>query len=240
MNTIALVTGANKGIGFETARLLAERGMTVLVGSRDLARGEKAAAQLPGAVAIQIDVTDDASIAQAAELVTDDYGRLDVLVNNAGITGSVVGSRGGPSEATREALQEVFETNVFGLVAVTNAFLPLLRASKSARIVNVSSEVGSFTSMTDPTNPLSAMAAIVYPASKTAVNMATVMYAKELKDTPVKINAAIPGHCATDLTRHTGDRTAVVGATVSVTLATLPDDGPTGCVFADDMRQLPF
>ena len=236
MTKIALVTGANKGIGYETARLLGERGMTVLVGARDEALGEKAASAL-GARFLRIDVSDDSSIAQAAETVAADYGRLDVLVNNAGITGS---ARGGPSETTRAALRQVFGTNVFGLVAVTNAFLPLLRKAGSARIVNVSSEVGSFASMTDPANPLSAMAAIAYPTSKTAVNMITVMYAKELRGTDIKVNASIPGHCATDLTRQTGDRTAADGAAVSLALATLPDDGPTGLVFTDGGRQLAF
>ncbi|BCY09751.1 SDR family NAD(P)-dependent oxidoreductase [Actinoplanes sp. L3-i22] len=239
MTKIALVTGANKGIGYETARLLAEQGMTVLVGARDEELGATAAAAL-GARFVRLDVSDDDSIARAAELVAAEYGRLDVLVNNAGITGSVEGARGGPSRTSRAALRQVFETNVFGLVAVTNAFLPLLRKADAARIVNVSSEVGSFTSMTDPANPLSGMAAIVYPTSKTAVNMITVMYAKELAGTGIKVNAAVPGHCATDLTRHTGDRSATDGATVSVHLATLPADGPTGRLLTDGGRQLPF
>ncbi|MFJ9713924.1 SDR family oxidoreductase [Streptomyces sp. NPDC101234] len=237
MTLIALITGANKGIGYETARLLGERGMTVLVGARNEELGRKAASALRegGADArfLQIDVTDDASVQRAADHVDAAYGRLDVLVNNAGIVGDVEGARGGPSAATRAALRQVFEANVFGVVAVTNAFLPLLRSAEAARIVNVSSEVGSLTFMSDPEHPLHQLATIPYPASKTALNMVTVMYAKELGDTPIKVNAANPSHCATDLTHHTGSRTPEQGALVSVALATLSADGPSGRFWGD-------
>ncbi|MGW1717880.1 SDR family oxidoreductase [Streptomyces sp. NPDC002156] len=237
MTLTALITGANKGIGYETARLLGERGMTVLVGARDETLGRKAELALrEGGVDarfLRIDVTDDASVQRAADQVGAEYGRLDVLVNNAGIVGDVEGARSGPSGATRAALRQVFEANVFGVVAVTNAFLPLLRNAEAARIVNVSSEVGSLTFASDPEHPLYGLATIPYPASKTALNMVTVMYAKELRDTPIKVNAANPSHCATDLTGNTGSRTPEQGALVSVALATLPPDGPTGGFWGD-------
>jgi len=230
MTTIALITGANKGIGFETARLLGARGMTVLAAARDPELGTRAVAALRdgGADArfVQLDVTDAGSVKAAADLVTADYGRLDALVNNAGIARG--DGTGAPSETTLETMRAVFETNVFGVVAVTNALLPLLREAPAGRIVNVSSEVGSIGSMTDPDSPLWPFASVPYPASKSALNMVTAMYAKELRDTPIKVNAANPGYCATDLNHHNGFRTAEQGALVSVHLATLPADGPTG------------
>jgi NAD(P)-dependent dehydrogenase (short-subunit alcohol dehydrogenase family) len=207
--------------------------MTVLVGSRDPDRGERAAKQLAdeGADArtVRLDVTDEATIRDAAALVEAEHGHLDVLVNNAGIARG--DGRGAPTETTLATLREVFETNVFGVVAVTNAMLPLLRRAPAARIVNVSSEVGSIAAMTDPRSPLWPTASVPYPASKTALNMVTAMYAKELRDTPIKVNAANPGYCATDLNGNRGFRTAAAGAEVSVHLATLPDDGPSGVLW---------
>jgi NAD(P)-dependent dehydrogenase (short-subunit alcohol dehydrogenase family) len=228
MTTIALITGANKGIGLETARLLGSRSVRVLVGARDAERGRQAEAELRAggadAHAVAIDVTDEASVRKAADRISDTYGRLDILVNNAGIGRD----DGPPSVTTLATLRELFETNVFGVVTVTNAMLPLLRESPAGRIVNVSSELGSITAMTDPDSPMWPMASVPYPASKTALNMVTAMYAKELRDTPIKVNAANPGYCATDLNNHSGFRTATDGAEVSVRLATLPADGPTG------------
>jgi NAD(P)-dependent dehydrogenase (short-subunit alcohol dehydrogenase family) len=227
MTTIALITGANKGIGFETARQLATAGTTVILGSRDLGRGETAAAALRAegldATAIALDVTDDDSIAAAAATISDRFDHLDVLVNNAGIYAA-----GPASSTTRDTLRELFETNVFGVVAVTNAFLPLLRKSEAARIVNVSSEVASLAVITDPASYMSGMQDLAYQASKGAVNWVTIMFAKELADTPIKVNAAIPGYVSTDLNGNTGYITAAQGAEASVALATLPDDGPTG------------
>jgi NAD(P)-dependent dehydrogenase (short-subunit alcohol dehydrogenase family) len=229
----ALITGANKGIGFATAQVLGARDMTVLVGARDPERGRQAERDLRdgGADAhyIALDVGDNTSVGQAAEWIGNEYGRLDVLVNNAGIARG--DGSGRPSETTLETLRTVYETNVFGVVAVTNAMLPLLLKAPAARIVNVSSEVGSITSMTDPNSPLWPMVSVSYPSSKAALNMITAMYAKELRDTPVKVNAANPGYCATDLNGHRGFRTAEQGAEVSVHLATLPDDGPTGTLW---------
>jgi NAD(P)-dependent dehydrogenase (short-subunit alcohol dehydrogenase family) len=233
MTTIALITGANKGIGFATARLLGARGITVLAGARDESRGRLAERDLVASGAdarfVPLDVTDDKSVARAAEWIDAEYGVLDILVNNAGIARG--DGRGRPSETTLGTLRAVYETNVFGVVAVTNAMLPLLRRATAARIVNVSSEVGSVTSMTDPGSPLYPMASVPYPSSKTALNMVTAMYAKELRDTPIKINAANPGYCATDLNGHSGRRTPEQGAEVSVYLATLPADGPTGALW---------
>jgi NAD(P)-dependent dehydrogenase (short-subunit alcohol dehydrogenase family) len=231
---IALITGANKGIGFETARQLGTLGMTVLVGARDEGRGRDAERALRdgGADArfVSLDVTDGKSVELAAEWIDKEYGRLDVLVNNAG-TATVSRQRATASQTSLDDMRAVYEINVFGVVAVTNAMLPLLRRAPAARIVNVSSEVGSITSMTDPDGPMAGMASVPYPSSKTALNMVTAMYAKELRDTPIKVNAANPGYCATDLNGHSGFRTPEQGAEIAVHLATLPEDGPTGILW---------
>jgi NAD(P)-dependent dehydrogenase (short-subunit alcohol dehydrogenase family) len=229
---IALITGANKSIGYETARQLGSLGMTVLVGARDTERGLQAEQALrdDGADArfVQLDVTDEKSIAQAAEWIEVEYGRLDVLVNNAG-TATVSRQRARLSETSLADMRAVYETNVFGVVATTNAMLPLLRRAPAARIVNVSSEVGSITGQSDPAHPLGQMPpSAQYPSSKAALNMITVMYARELRDTPIKVNSANPGWTATDFNNHSGFRTAAEGAEPSAYLATLPDDGPTG------------
>jgi NAD(P)-dependent dehydrogenase (short-subunit alcohol dehydrogenase family) len=253
--TIALITGANKGIGLETARQLGARGITVLVGARDEERGSAAERALReggfDARFVWLDVTDTESVRQAAEWIEKEHGRLDILVNNAGI--SRVRPPGGeirreppggeirreppggeirrepPSETDLDAMRAIYETNVFGVVTVTNAMLPLLRRSPAGRIVNVSSELGSIASLTDPASPLSQFpAGLAYPSSKTALNMITVLYARELRDTPIKVNAANPGYTATDLNGHSGFRSADEAAEISVHLATLPAEGPTG------------
>jgi len=202
----------------------------VLAGARDEERGLTAERELraDGADArfVSLDVTVDASVREAADWIEREYGRLDILVNNAGI------ARGNPaSETNLDVMREVYEVNVFGVIRVTNAMLPLLRRAPAARIVNVSSEVGSIASMTDPDGPMAAMASIPYPSSKTALNMITAMYAKELAGTPIKVNAANPGYCATDLNGHSGVRTPEQGAEISAHLATLPDDGPSGVLW---------
>jgi NAD(P)-dependent dehydrogenase (short-subunit alcohol dehydrogenase family) len=233
MTSIALITGANKGIGFATAKLLGASGWTVLAGARDGTLGRRAEKDLAeqGADArfVQLDVTDSGSLTRAADSIGAEFGVLDALINNAGITRRE--GAGQPSQTTVEALRAVYETNVFGVVAVTNAMLPLLRNAPAARIVNVSSELGSMTVTSDPASPMYPMASVPYPSSKTALNMITVMYAKELRDTPVKVNAANPGYCATDLNGHSGFRTAEQGAEVVAHLATLPADGPTGVLW---------
>jgi NAD(P)-dependent dehydrogenase (short-subunit alcohol dehydrogenase family) len=230
---IALITGANKGIGYEVARVLGTQGMTVLVGSRDDARGVEAERTLRDlgidAHHVSLDVADEASVARAAKQIEADHGRLDVLVNNAGITGGP--GAGLPSQTPLRILRDVFETNVFGVVAVTNAMLPLLRRAPAPRIVNVSSEVGSIQSTLDREGPLWPMTSIPYVSSKTALNMVTAQYAKELWDTPIKVNAANPGYCATDLNDHRGFRSPEQGAEAIVHLATLPEDGPTGSFY---------
>jgi NAD(P)-dependent dehydrogenase (short-subunit alcohol dehydrogenase family) len=229
---IALITGANKGIGYETARQLGAQDMTVLVGARDADRGREAEQALRdgGADAhfVQLDVTDAKSIERAAEWIEAEYGHLDVLVNNAG-TATVARQGYPPSQTSLADMRAVYEINVFGVIAVTNAMLPLLRRAPAARIVNVSSEVGSITAQSDSAHPLSQMpASVQYPSSKAALDMITVMYAKELRDTPIKVNAANPGFTATDFNNHRGFRSAAEGAEPSVYLATLPDDGPSG------------
>jgi NAD(P)-dependent dehydrogenase (short-subunit alcohol dehydrogenase family) len=214
--TTALVTGANKGIGLEIVKQLLAKGFDVYLGARDRERGEKAAADT-GARFVQLDVTDAESVTRAA----DGIDHLDVLVNNAAITGGSFGP---------EKVKEVFDTNVFGVITVTDAFLPLLRRSEHPRIVNMSSSVGTLNGMLDNPMPVS----FAYVPSKTALNAITVQYAKSLKDTPVKVNAGCPGYCATDLNNHSGYRTAAQGAAIAVTLATLGDDGPTGGFFDDE------
>jgi NAD(P)-dependent dehydrogenase (short-subunit alcohol dehydrogenase family) len=230
MTTIALITGANKGIGYETARLLGERGVTVLLGARDTAAGAEAEKKLADAGIqarhIRLDVTDEALVRAAADTIEAEFGHLDILVNNAGIARA--DGPGLPSMTTLSTMREVMDTNVYGVITVTNAMLPLLRRAAAARIVNVSSEVGSITSVTRPDSPLWPLISLPYPVSKTALNMVTAMYAKELADTPIKVNAANPGYCATDLNSFNGFRTAEQGAEVSVHLATLGPDGPTG------------
>ncbi|NUS42570.1 MAG: SDR family oxidoreductase [Mycobacteriaceae bacterium] len=229
--TIALVTGANKGIGFETARLLGLRGMTVLVGARSADLGGRAEKSLRDddvdARFVPLDVTDPTTIADAAATVEAEFGRLDILVNNAGIAGGF----GKPSATDLDGLRAVYETNVFGVVAVTNAMLPLLRRSPAARIVNVSSEVGSIALTMDRTGPMWQMAGIPYPSSKSALNMITAQYAKELWETGIKVNAANPGYTSTDLNHNSGFRSPEQGAHATVHLATLPDDGPSGVLY---------
>ena len=229
--TIALVTGANKGIGRETARQFGARGFTVLAGARDSERGLEAerALRADGADArfVPLDVTGEASVREAADWIEREYGRLDILVNNAGIA---LGNP--PSQTDLAVMHEVYEVNVFGVIRVTNAMLPLLRRAPAARIVNVSSEVGSISAQTDPASPLARIpASLAYPSSKSALNMITAMYARELRDTPIKVNAANPGYTKTDLNRNSGFRSVTEGAEASVYLATLPADGPSGILW---------
>jgi NAD(P)-dependent dehydrogenase (short-subunit alcohol dehydrogenase family) len=232
--TVALVTGANKGIGYEIAKGLGGLGWAVGVGARDDARRETAVEKLRAegvdAFGVPLDVTDDASVAAAADLLRRRGGRLDVLVNNAGVTG---GMPQAPTEVAPATIRAVVETNVIGVVRVTNAMLPLLRASSSPRIVNMSSGVGSLARQSesgqDQTGPISG----AYSPSKTFLNAMTVQYAKELRGTGILINAACPGFVATDLNGFRGTRTPEQGAAIAIRLATLPDDGPSGGYFQD-------
>lgn len=236
MEKIALVTGANKGIGFEIARQLGEQGnVVVLVGARDEVRGKQAADCMAqrgiAAVPLRLDVTDPTSVANAAIEVEQRFGRLDILVNNAGIAGGFTGM---PSEASAGDLREVYETNVFGVVSVTSAMLPLLCRSEAGRIVNMSSHIGSLTLNSDPASPFAGLNMIAYQSSKTALNAITVAYAKELRGTPIKVNAANPGVVATDINGHRGQRTPVQGAVIAVRLALVDNTGPSGVCLSED------
>lgn len=216
--TVTLITGANKGIGFETAKQLLELGHVVYIGARDVERGEKAAATL-GARFVQLDVTDDASVSSALATIDSAEGRLDVLVNNAGILGSEVTN--GP-EAVR-----VFDTNTVGVVRVTEAALPLLRKSSNPTVVNVSSSLGSFWAVNNPDRPEFNVPLALYSASKSAATMLTVQYAKSQPG--IKFNALEPGTTATDMTAALGiGRPVEESARTVVRLATLDADGPTG------------
>jgi len=233
--TIALVTGANRGIGREVSRQLAAKGVHVVMGARDPQRGEKAVAEFKAqglpVESIELDVTSQASVENAAAEVERRHGRLDILVNNAGIALDWVPA----SELTVDALEKTLETNVVGAFRVTKAFLPLLKKSKRGRIVNVSSRIGSLTVNADPNSSLAVRNQLLaYSASKAALNMITIHFANLLKGTGIKVNSGNPGFTATDMNRHTGTKTVEQGARTPVRLALLPDDGPTGGVFSDE------
>jgi NAD(P)-dependent dehydrogenase (short-subunit alcohol dehydrogenase family) len=246
---VALVTGANQGIGFQIAKDLVAHGFTVLVGSRNLERGEAAAKKVgPDAHSLQLDVTDPVSIAAAAERIRKEFGRLDVLVNNAAISNT--SRRPGmsvqeyaklvrPSNVSLDEVRAVWDTNVFGVLAVTQAMLPLLREAPAARIVNVSSGVGSLTRNADLASPWRSTFGPVYPASKTALNAITLATAIELESTGIKVNAACPGYTKTNLNNYTGTRTVEEGAREPVRLALLGPDGPTG-TFSNEEGPLPW
>lgn len=230
--TNTLITGANKGLGFETARRLIALGHSVFVGARDRERGETAAQRL-GARFVQLDVTDDASVAAAAAWLKREAGGLDVLINNAGIAGA----RSAPPDVTVDALRDVYETNVFGIVRVTHAMLPLLRASRNPVIVNVSSGLGSFGLVHDASRIESKVPALAYCSSKSAVTMLTVQYARALPD--MRINVVDPGYTATDLNQNSGPQTVEQGTDAIVRLATIGKDGPTG-TFQDAAGVVPW
>ncbi|PSK96019.1 NAD(P)-dependent dehydrogenase (short-subunit alcohol dehydrogenase family) [Murinocardiopsis flavida] len=241
---VAVVTGANKGIGRAIAERLAAQGTTVVVGARDLRRGEDTAAAVRAAGgdahAVTLDVTDPATAEDAAKWVEERFGHLDVLVNNAGITGSGQVSPNDahdqvPSSVDLDMVRAVFETNVFGVIAVTNAMLPLLRRSPAPRIVNVSSGAASLAIAADPDGPLAGLlASAAYTPSKTALNALTVQYAHELRRDGILVNAADPGFVDTEINNHSGYLTPAQGAAVMVRLATLDAGGPTGGFFNAD------
>lgn len=226
---IALVTGANKGIGLEIARQLAEAGVTVIIGARDPERGRTAAETLAArgltVEAIRLDVNDGKSITAAAETIRERHGRLDILVNNAGI---VDAEDGPPTSASPEAARRIMETNFIGTLAVTQAMLPLLRLSAAGRIVNLSSSLGSLAVNGDPTSPYYSARLIGYNASKAALNMLTVQLAAELRGTPIVVNSVSPGYVKTDLTGHTGFMTPEEGARLPVEYALLGEDAVSG------------
>lgn len=241
---VALITGANKGIGRGAAEQLAALGTTVVLGARDPRRGDEAATALRAAGgdvhAVVLDVTDPAGVAGAAKQIGDRFGRLDVLINNAGITGSGQISPQDaydqvPSTVDLQMVRAVFETNVFGVITVTNAMLPLLRRSPAPRIVNVSSHAASLTLISDPDGPFAGLLpSAAYNPSKSALAALTVNYANELRKDGFLVNAACPGYVDTDSNNHTGFRTVAQGAAVLVRLATLGAGGPTAGMFGDE------
>ncbi|MBR2689848.1 MAG: SDR family oxidoreductase [Aquamicrobium sp.] len=226
---IALVTGANKGIGREIARQLIEAGVFVLIGARDLERGKRTAADLSSTghsvESIELDLTDETTITAAADHINEKYGRLDILVNNAGI---VDAADGPPSTASTTSARRLVETNFIGTLAVTQAMLPLLRRSRAGRIVNLASALGSLAINSDASSPYYSARLIGYNASKAALNMLTVQLAAELKDTAIVVNSVAPGYVKTDLTGHTGFMTPEEGAKLPVEYALLGDEAVSG------------
>jgi len=231
---IALITGANKGIGLETARQLGKLGVIILVGSRDLANGEEAASELKkqgvDAQAIKLDVDKEADIAAAAKLIEKKFGRLDILINNAAV---MLDARAGNETSTTSAeiLHETFATNFFAVVALTQTMLPLLCKSKAGRIVNLSSILASLTLHAQKGSPIYDAKTFAYDTSKTALNSFTIHLAHELRDTKIKVNSAHPGWVKTEMGGDGAVMEILDGAKTSVELATLPEDGPTGGYF---------
>ncbi len=246
---IALVTGANQGVGYQVAKGLAADGVTVLMGSRNAERGDKAAQEIgKGAIGIQLDVTDRVSIAQAAERIRKDFGRLDLLVNNAAISNTRKGNLSlqdyakisQASNASLDEIRAVWETNVFGALAVYQAMLPLLRESSDARIVNVSSGVGSLTTNADPSYPYHVFYGPVYPASKTALNAITLAMMVELEGTPIKVNLVSPGFTKTNLNGYAGTDSVEDGSREVVRVAMLGPEGPSGTFTRADNVTIPW
>lgn len=234
----ALVTGANKGIGLAIAEGLAEAGMSVWIGARDRVRGEEAVALLRDkgldVRLLAVDVADDASVQRAAATLAAEIDALDVLINNAGIFFGVTTP---PSQIRIEDMKAVYEVNLFGPVRVTQAFLPLLKAAQDARVVMMSSGVGSLTLITDPTSIYSSVNLLDYTSSKVALNAVTVSFAKELEEFGIKVNAVEPGHVRTDLNGNTGFLTPREGAETAIKMALIAADGPTGGFFGSHGRQ---
>ena len=237
---VALVTGANKGIGFEISRQLAKKGYTVVIGARDERKGAEAAAKLRDEGLdvrhVRLDVTDPATVAPLPKFLDETFGRLDVLVNNAGIA---LDWGQPPSAVPLDTIRETFDTNFFGPIALTQALLPLLRKSPAGRIVNVSSGLGSLTLLSDPKSAQHGVNVLGYDSSKTALNAFTVALAKELRDTPIKVNSADPDWVRTDMGGANATHSVEEGADTPVWLATLPADGPTGGYF-NKRRPIPW
>jgi NAD(P)-dependent dehydrogenase (short-subunit alcohol dehydrogenase family) len=229
---VALVTGANKGIGLETARQLGQRGIVVVVGARDSSKAEQTAKTLQSegidARGLQLDVTNASDRDAAVKFLQDNFDKLDILINNAGIMIGGEWNSNNTSTAKQKDLHQTFDTNFFAPIFLTQQLLPLLRKAPAARIVNLSSILGSLTLHSDSKSPIYGSKAFAYNASKTALNAFTVHLAHELRDTPIKVNSAHPGWVKTDLGTDSAPMDVVEGAKTSVALATLPADGPTG------------
>lgn len=232
---VAFITGGNKGLGLETARQLGKLGIAVVIGSRDLEKGAAAAHQLKSegiaAEAVRFDVTKPADSQAVYDYLDKKYGRLDILINNAGV--SLENFLGGNKTTTTSAqiLHDTFDTNFFGVIQITQTLLPLLRRSPAGRIVNLSSILGSLTLHATPGSPIYDAKAFAYDASKAALNSFTIHLAHELRDTNIKVNSAHPGWVKTDMGTDAAPMEIPDGAKTSVRLATLPDDGPTGGYF---------
>jgi NAD(P)-dependent dehydrogenase (short-subunit alcohol dehydrogenase family) len=247
-NRVALVTGANKGTGLQIAKDLALQGLTVLIGSRKLENGEKAARSIAGkAHAIQLDVTDLASITAAAERIHKEFGRLDVLVNNAGTAGEFPDRTpleerlkfNVPGQSPLSYVRSVYETNVFGVIAVTQAMLPLLREAPAGRIVNLGSSAASLALNSKPDFSLRNLFGVAYGPSKAALSATTLAFAIELEKTNIKVNIVCPGYVATDLNDYHGYRTVEQGAKQAVKMALVGPDGPTG-TFTNEEGTVPW
>ncbi|MGA8107832.1 MAG: SDR family oxidoreductase [Acidobacteriaceae bacterium] len=232
---IAFITGGNKGLGFETARQLGQAGVAVVLGSRDLAKGQAAAKILQSegipAEAVQFDVTHPADFQAVYDFFDRKYGRLDILINNAGISREDFMGGNKTSTTSAEVLHDTFDTNFFGVIQLTQKLLPLIRKSPAGRIVNLSSILGSLTLHADPSSPIYNAKAFAYDASKAALNSFTVHLAHELRDTKIKVNSAHPGWVKTDMGTDAAPMEIPDGAKTSVRLALLPDNGPTGGYF---------
>ncbi|OXM82566.1 SDR family oxidoreductase [Paenibacillus rigui] len=231
---IVLITGGNKGIGFETARQLGKMGYEILIGARSGDKGQEAVKLLETenikAKTVVLDVTNPSSVLSAEEWIEQEYGYLDILINNAGV---FFEGNTPPSELELSVLKSTFETNVFGVFSVTKAMLPLLKKSSAGKIINLSSGLGSLNLNSDPTSEFYSVNSLAYNSSKTAVNAITVFFAKELRDTPIKVNSVCPGFTATDLNGNSGYRSVEQAASIVVKLATVNSDGPTGGFFDD-------
>jgi NAD(P)-dependent dehydrogenase (short-subunit alcohol dehydrogenase family) len=229
---VAFITGGNKGLGFETARQLGKLGIKIVIGSRDVANGKEAVEKLKAegvdAEAVRFDITKPADDKEVYDYVDKKYGRLDILINNAGISRDDFRSANKTSSTSAEALHETFDTNFFGTVQLTQTLLPLIKKAPAGRIVNLSSILGSLALHADPKSPIYNAKAFAYDASKAALNSFTIHLAHELRDTKIKVNSAHPGWVKTDMGGDAAPMEITDGAKTSVQLATLPDDGPTG------------
>ena len=240
MKKVALITGANKGIGFEVARQLAQKDIHVLIGARNPERGNAAVKLLQdeelSAEFLLLDVADEESVRNAAQALTEWYGKLDILINNAGINPEYPQGITTFEQLPLDLLGKIYETNLFGAFLVIREFLPLLRKSSEGRIINASSTVGSITDQSNPESMYYPIKTIGYASSKAALNALTVQLAKELSDTPIKVNSSCPGWVKTDLGSDAAPRTVAEGARIIIELATLADDGPTGGFFNEAGR----